>query len=67
MEQSTQENKNIKNIDNSQKGNPRALQVTTHLGLAIQSKLMLEICIRNFCRLYFFMFSVLGVFIVYNI
>ncbi len=31
-------------IDNSQKGNPRALQVTTHLGLVIQSKLMLEIC-----------------------
>ena len=28
----------IKNIDNSQKGNPRALQVTTHLGLAILSK-----------------------------
>jgi hypothetical protein len=31
-------------LDNSQKGNPRALQVNTHLGLAIQSKLMLEIC-----------------------
>jgi hypothetical protein len=32
------EHKNIKNFDNSQKGNPRVLQVTPHLGLAIQSK-----------------------------
>jgi hypothetical protein len=34
----------MKNIDNSQKGDRRALQVTAHLGLAIQLKLMLEIC-----------------------
>jgi hypothetical protein len=34
----------MKNINNCQKGDPRALQVTAHLGLAIQSKLMLEIC-----------------------
>jgi hypothetical protein len=33
-----QKNKNIKNFDNSQKGNPRALQVTPNLGLAIKSK-----------------------------
>jgi hypothetical protein len=44
VEQITRENKNIENINNCQKGNPRALQVTAHLGLAIQSKLMLEIC-----------------------
>ena len=44
VEKSTFENKNIKNIDNCQKGNPRALQVTAHLGQAVQSKLMLEIC-----------------------
>jgi hypothetical protein len=33
-----------KNIDNSQKGNPRALQVTTLLRLAIQLKIIIEIC-----------------------
>jgi hypothetical protein len=35
----------LKNFDNSQKGNPRVLHVTPHLGLAIQPKLMLEICL----------------------
>jgi hypothetical protein len=44
MQQSTLENKSIKHTDNSQKGNSRVLQVTAHLGLAIQSKLILEIC-----------------------
>ena len=33
-----------KTLNNCQKGHPRALQATAHLGLAIQSKLMLEIC-----------------------
>jgi hypothetical protein len=36
-------NKKINLNDNSQKGHPRALQVTPHLGLAMQSKRMLEI------------------------
>jgi hypothetical protein len=40
-ERQTRRNKNIKNIDNSQKGYLRALQVTTHLGLAILSELRL--------------------------
>jgi hypothetical protein len=33
-----------KTLTTAKKGNPRALQVTTHLGLALRSKSMLEIC-----------------------
>jgi hypothetical protein len=39
---------NSKKIDNSQNDNPRALQVTTHFGLAIQSKLMFEKCMLSY-------------------